>query len=69
VKSWKNWRTIRPPIYKRTPKDLLRNLPTYEGIEWANSKTFSKDLYRELKAKTVDVLQSTNAVCYSLTIP
>ncbi|PHZ09421.1 uncharacterized protein RHIMIDRAFT_240533 [Rhizopus microsporus ATCC 52813] len=43
-------------------KEFVKNLPKYEGREWTNSEIFNKEFHRELKRKTVDALQSTNAV-------
>ncbi|PHZ14527.1 uncharacterized protein RHIMIDRAFT_235303 [Rhizopus microsporus ATCC 52813] len=43
-------------------KEFVKNLPKYEGSEWTNSEIFNKEFHRELKRKTVDALQSTNAV-------
>ncbi|CEG78273.1 hypothetical protein RMATCC62417_12908 [Rhizopus microsporus] len=43
-------------------KEFVKNLPKYDSSEWANSEIFNKEFHRELKRKTVDALQSTNAV-------
>ncbi|CEI97805.1 hypothetical protein RMCBS344292_11930 [Rhizopus microsporus] len=43
-------------------KEFVKNLPKYEGNDWTNSEVFNKEFHRELKRKTVDALQSTNAV-------
>ncbi|CAO3658294.1 hypothetical protein G6F70_002641 [Rhizopus microsporus] len=43
-------------------KEFVKNLPKYEGSDWTNSKIFNKEFHRELKRKTVNALQSTNAV-------
>jgi hypothetical protein len=43
-------------------KEFVRDLPKYEGSEWTNSEIFNKEFHRELIRKTVDALQSTNAV-------
>ena len=51
TKSWKNWKTARPPIYKRTSKNLLKGPPRYEDIEWTNSEIFIKSLTENLKRK------------------
>ncbi|PHZ09028.1 uncharacterized protein RHIMIDRAFT_240902, partial [Rhizopus microsporus ATCC 52813] len=43
-------------------KEFVKSLPKYEGSEWTNNEIFNKEFHRELKRKTVDALQSTNAV-------
>ncbi|KAG1031785.1 hypothetical protein G6F43_013886 [Rhizopus delemar] len=42
-------------------KEFTKILPKYEGGEWTNSEVFNKEFHRELKRRTVDALQGTNA--------
>ncbi|CEI96069.1 hypothetical protein RMCBS344292_10239 [Rhizopus microsporus] len=45
-----------------TIKEFSKNIPEYEDNEWTASEMFNKEFHKELKRRTIDAFQSTNAV-------
>ncbi|CEI95564.1 hypothetical protein RMCBS344292_09747 [Rhizopus microsporus] len=43
-------------------KEFSKNILKYEDNEWAASEMFNREFHKELKRRTIDAFQSTNAV-------
>ena len=62
MRSWTSWRTVPQPIYKRTSKSSPRVFPSMKEKSGPTARFFNKEFHRELKRRTVDALQGTNAI-------
>ncbi|CEJ05425.1 hypothetical protein RMCBS344292_19366 [Rhizopus microsporus] len=51
TKSWKNWRTARPSIYRRTSKNLLRTFQSTKVVNGPTVRSSTKSSTENLKGK------------------